>query len=175
MIYKIDMFIILSIFLLISEPLIAGSSVDDQTSKESEYYVSEFSSTIKNNFNETTKILSDSNLIRLQQALILSKIKGDEKGEANTYNQIGDLYSHYFFNDSALVYFKKALKIGINIDYKNYFPGITQKIANKYWDIGEYYLALESALLLKEYYEKEKILEDREYLVNLLGIIYSAS
>lgn len=124
------------------------------------------------NSNDSSKFYFDSILRNLHQELIHSKINQDKKKEASAYIQIGFLYSRYFFNDSALIYLKKALNIGAQIDYEYYFPYLTQQIANKYWDIGDYYNALENALLLKKYYEDKNLPEDREYLMNLLGIIY---
>ena len=124
------------------------------------------------NSNDSSQFYFDSILKNLHQELIHSKINQDKKKEVSAYIQIAFLYSRYFFNDSALIYLKKGLNIGSQIDYEYYFPYLTQQIANKYWDIGDYYNALENALLLKKYYEDKNLPEDREYLMNLLGIIY---
>ena len=126
-----------------------------------------------NNSDDTIlKISSDSILRRLQEELIQAKARADKDAEATIYDKIGEFYSSISVNDSAIIYFKKALETGMSINYKKFFPYLSQIIANKYWDLGEYYEALGFALRAEEFHEKEGTLEDNEYLINLLGIIY---
>ena len=114
----------------------------------------------------------DSNRAKINN-LLTNAINLDEKRiSAEIYRLLGDFYAKESLNDSAIFYYQKALTIGSDIDYDYYYPYIDYKIADRYWEMGNYSQALEDALLLRSYYEKRNTLEDQEYLFNLFGIIY---
>lgn len=116
--------------------------------------------------------ITDSTRIRLYQKLSIAHKEGDKSREVDLCISIGDSYGRISCTDSTLYYYQTALELGRTVDYKRYFPTITYKIADLYWNIGKYSQALENALLLKDFYEKENTLEDQPNLLNLIGITY---
>ena len=127
---------------------------------------------IDKTYSDILRLSIDSNRIKLNKALALSKISGDTKTEVEVYIQLGDYYARNSVSDSLLKYYKKAFELGIQIDYPKCFTNLGYKISNTYWDIGNYSQALEMALQLKAYYENENTIEDQAHLTILLGIIY---
>lgn len=114
----------------------------------------------------------DSNRIRFNRKLASAIVNGDDKFQADLYNALGDYFLRNAVSDSMLKYYKKALDVGVRVDNDHYLPDIGYKIANTYWDIGNYSQALEMALQLKSYYENKNLIEEQGHLINLLGIIY---
>jgi len=123
-------------------------------------------------YSDILKLSLDSTRDQLRKELASSSLKGDKRRVANANKLLGDFYARISLNDSSLYYYRRALEIGTAVDYKAFFPDITYSIANRYWETGNYSQALENALLLKEYYEKENTIENQAALINLLGIIY---
>lgn len=127
---------------------------------------------IRRMYTDLQQLQLDSNWVKINKALEHARSSGDGRIEADIFNLIGDYYNRNFISDSMLKFYKKALDIGVKVDYNQYFPDVGYKIANTYWSIGNYSLALEMALQLKSYYEGKGLIEEQAHLINLLGIIY---
>jgi len=124
--------------------------------------------------NSDLKLLGiDSNRIALYQLIPLIKTSGDLRDEFDVYRILGDYYHSKSEGDSSVKYYQKALELGKEIDYKTFFPKLTYNLANALWETGNYNQALEQILLLKDFYEKENVIEDQDLVFNLLGLIYT--
>lgn len=155
------------LYLLFSHCLFAESALinADSLSKTNYQY-------IKDVYSNISQLDIDSNRIKLNKVLTLSRVNGDKSIEVDIYNLLGDYYKRISVSDSTLKYYKKALDIAVKVDYNKYFPSIGYNIANSYWLIGNYSQALEMALQLKNFYDVNGKIEEQAHLINLLGIIY---
>jgi len=124
--------------------------------------------------NSDIKLLEvDSNRIALYHLIPLIKTSGNFRDEFDVYSILGDYYHSKSEGDSSVKYYQKALDLGKEIDYKTFFPRLTYNLANALWETGNYNQALEQILLLKDFYEKENVIENQDLVFNLLGLIYS--
>lgn len=124
--------------------------------------------------NTDLKLLGvDSNRLAIYQLIPLIKTSGDIRDEFDVYSILGDYYHSRSEGDSSVKYFQKALDLGKEIDYKRFFPKLTYNLTNALWETGNYNQALEQILLLKDFYEKENVIENQDLVFNLLGLIYT--
>ena len=121
---------------------------------------------------KSNQFKNDSTITSLYKRLDELGWKSFSTEVADAYYQLGNSYFKYSQNDSALVYFNKALEIGGVVDYNKYFPIVNHMIGNVLWEMSSYYQALEKALLLKKFHENNNTIESNPRLFNLLGMIY---
>lgn len=155
------------LFLFVSHYSSADSTLHTSVTLDSANY-----QYIRNLYSNILQLQIDSNRTKFNKVLALAKINEDKKFLADLYNTLGDYFLRNSVSDSMLKYYIKALEVGVKIDYDHYLPDIGYKIANTYWDIGNYSQALEMALQIKNYYENKNLLDEQGPLINLIGIIY---
>ncbi|MFP4024629.1 MAG: ATP-binding protein [Thiohalospira sp.] len=120
--------------------------------------------------NENLNSETDSFLDLSRQMLSKSKTISYKKGinRSNLYQ--AKIYNARELYDSAIYYYKTGLQYPFD-DY-NLKAQFYRDLANIYRNMGEYSLAMENSLNLKELAENEKITNNIYYIYNLLALSY---
>jgi len=111
---------------------------------------------------------------KLEQALVVSRKLGEEKGESNCLNEIGYIYYSWGQYTKALEYYEKSLEISRKIGDMKGEGVILHNIGYIYYSWGQYTKALEYYEKSMEFTRKDGELKGEGVILNSIGNIYNS-